>query len=62
MEGRVAQMVAQGMINREIAAALFITESTVKQHVRSIFRKYGLTSRKQIKGLYYEASLCDAAR
>jgi DNA-binding NarL/FixJ family response regulator len=36
---------AKGMSNGEIAAALFITEATVKTHVNSILTKLGVSDR-----------------
>ncbi|SDI33514.1 response regulator [Nonomuraea jiangxiensis] len=47
-ELEVARMVAAGSANREIAARLFITEGTVKNHVSSVLRKLGLRDRTQL--------------
>ncbi|WP_188196543.1 response regulator [Nonomuraea sp. SYSU D8015] len=47
-ELEVARMVAAGASNREIAARLFITEGTVKNHVSSVLRKLGLRDRTQL--------------
>ncbi|MBB4933480.1 putative ATPase/DNA-binding CsgD family transcriptional regulator [Lipingzhangella halophila] len=47
-EREIAQHVAGGSSNREIAAALFITQSTVARHIANINRKTGFRSRKQI--------------
>jgi LuxR family transcriptional regulator, maltose regulon positive regulatory protein len=41
----VYELMAQGRTNREIAEALFITESTTKVHLRHIFEKLGVKSR-----------------
>lgn len=38
-ERSVAEKVAQGMSNREIASALFLAEGTVKNHVSALLRK-----------------------
>jgi DNA-binding NarL/FixJ family response regulator len=46
-ELEVLKLVAQGMSNREVAAALFISENTVKNHVRNILEKLHLHSRME---------------
>jgi ATP/maltotriose-dependent transcriptional regulator MalT len=47
-ELRVAGLAADGMTNREIAQALFVTEKTIETHLRSVFRKLEIRSRSQI--------------
>jgi DNA-binding CsgD family transcriptional regulator/Flp pilus assembly protein TadD len=47
-ELRVAHMAADGMTNREIAQALFLTENTIETHLRSVFRKLEIRSRSQL--------------
>jgi DNA-binding CsgD family transcriptional regulator len=47
-EQEVLQQILSGQSNREIAAALFISESTVKTHVRNIFSKYDVGSRAEL--------------
>lgn len=46
----VAQLVAKGLSNRQIASQLFLSERTVDSHVRTIFNKLGFNSRAQIAG------------
>jgi two-component system NarL family response regulator len=46
-ELEVLGLVAQGMSNRQIAAELFISENTVKNHVRNILEKLHLHSRTE---------------
>jgi DNA-binding CsgD family transcriptional regulator len=46
-EGEVLALVRQGFTNADIARALFISESTVKVHVRHIFEKTGARSRTE---------------
>ncbi|HEX9530217.1 MAG TPA: response regulator transcription factor [Acidimicrobiales bacterium] len=46
-ELEVLKLVAKGMSNREIADELFISENTVKNHVRNILEKLHLHSRMQ---------------
>jgi len=47
-ELRVARMAAEGMTNRGIAQALFLTENTIETHLRSVFRKLEIRSRSQL--------------
>ncbi len=46
-EGEVLQLVAKGATNKEIADSLFISENTVKTHLRSIMEKLHLANRSQ---------------
>jgi two-component system NarL family response regulator len=46
-EMEVLKLVAQGMSNREIAKNLFISENTVKNHIRNILEKLHLHSRME---------------
>jgi DNA-binding CsgD family transcriptional regulator len=47
-ERRVAEYASQGLTNREIAQALFVTGRTVEGHLTSVFRKLQLQSRSEI--------------
>jgi DNA-binding CsgD family transcriptional regulator len=47
-EEEVARLIGQGLRNREIAAALVLSERTVHAHVRNLLDKLELTSRAQI--------------
>ena len=49
-EQRVAALAASGHTNRQIAAKLFITMSTVEQHLTRIYRKLRVTRRDQLPG------------
>jgi LuxR family maltose regulon positive regulatory protein len=44
-EREVWDLMAQGLSNREIASRLFLSESTVKVHVRHVFEKLGAKTR-----------------
>lgn len=44
---RVATMLAQGLLNKQIAYELGITEATIKAHVTEIYKKLGVHSRTQ---------------
>ncbi|MGE5615229.1 MAG: response regulator [Bacillota bacterium] len=46
-EIEVLQLIAEGMINKEIARQLYISEKTVKNHVSNIFRKLDVSDRTQ---------------
>ena len=46
-EIEVLELVAEGMLNKEIAAKLNISEKTVKNHVSNIFKKLDLADRTQ---------------
>jgi DNA-binding NarL/FixJ family response regulator len=46
-EKQVLELLLAGMTNGEIAAQLFLSESTVKSHLASSFRKLGVSSRAE---------------
>ena len=46
-ELEVLELIARGMRNREIASALFISQSTAKVHVRHVLEKLGVRTRAQ---------------
>ena len=47
-EQRVADLAARGLKNREIARELFITVSTVEQHLTRVYRKLEVTRRAEL--------------
>jgi DNA-binding NarL/FixJ family response regulator len=55
-----AALVAQGLTNRQIGAALFITEGTARLHVKHILQKLGFNSRAQIAAWAVERRITPA--
>jgi DNA-binding CsgD family transcriptional regulator len=49
-EAQIASMAAVGYANQEIADRLFITTHTVEYHLKKVFRKLGIVSRRQLRG------------
>jgi DNA-binding CsgD family transcriptional regulator/tetratricopeptide (TPR) repeat protein len=47
----VAQLVAEGLTNREVAERLFVSPHTVNSHLRHIFSKLGINSRVELARL-----------
>ncbi len=47
-EQEIVELLATGATNREIAASLFLSENTVKNHVKHILAKYQLHNRAQV--------------
>jgi len=52
-EKEVIEFVVKGLSNKDIAAALFIQEITVKIHLNHIYSKLGIKGRAQLFLFYY---------
>jgi DNA-binding CsgD family transcriptional regulator len=50
-ELQIARLVATGATSREVGAQLFLSPRTVEAHLRSIFRRMGISSRRQLRDL-----------
>lgn len=59
-EREVLKLIARGLTNGEIAATLFISETTVKSHVSSILSKLYLTDRTKLAVYAWEKGLMKA--
>jgi DNA-binding NarL/FixJ family response regulator len=47
-ERQVAETAANGSTNREIAALMFLSEATIAYHLKKVFTKLDLSSRRQL--------------
>jgi DNA-binding NarL/FixJ family response regulator len=50
----ILEMVVEGLSNAEIAGRLYLSESTIKQHLRAVYRKLGVRNRTQAAKLMRE--------
>jgi DNA-binding CsgD family transcriptional regulator len=59
-EAQILRLVAQGLSNREIGAALVISEHTAANHIRSILRKTGCANRTEAASYAHRQRLVEA--
>lgn len=51
-EKEIALLILQGLTNKDIARQLFISENTVKTHLKNIYQKFGVTKKKDLLYLF----------
>lgn len=61
-EARVAELVATGLTNREVASRLFVSISTVESNLRRVYRKLGVRSRAELSHRLGGARLPEASQ
>ncbi|MFI6274523.1 AAA family ATPase [Streptomyces sp. NPDC050988] len=59
-EAQIAHLAGEGLTNPEIGAQLFISRHTVEWHLRKVFSKLGISSRKEIRTLRLEGEATSA--
>lgn len=52
-EKQVAEMIAWGRTKKEIATRLFISERTVENHTRNIYKKAGVTKSNELSAWWF---------
>jgi ATP/maltotriose-dependent transcriptional regulator MalT len=53
-ENEILKLIAGGLSNREISSSLFISESTVENHIHNIYEKLDIANRAQAVALAYQ--------
>ncbi len=61
-EAEIADLVADGRTNREVAAALHLTEKTVEWNLSKIYRKLGVRSRTELARIWAASPLAVAEK
>jgi DNA-binding NarL/FixJ family response regulator len=47
----VVALVRKGMTNKEIAAEMYVSEKAVEYHLRNVYGKLGVSSRRELRSL-----------
>jgi DNA-binding CsgD family transcriptional regulator len=50
-ERHIAQLVGRGLTNKEVAAQLYLSPRTIDAHLRGVFGKLGISSRRELRDL-----------
>jgi DNA-binding CsgD family transcriptional regulator len=53
-EAQIARLAASGLTNSEIGAELFLSPHTIDWHLRKVFLKLGIKSRKELRTIVAE--------
>jgi DNA-binding CsgD family transcriptional regulator len=61
-EHSVAELVADGFTNRQIAERLFLSRHTVGFHLRSVFRKLSVNSRVDLTRLVVQRAVSEVSQ
>ncbi len=59
-ELKVVRLIAQGLTYREAAGALYISKRTVETHAAHIYRKLGISSRRELQEVISEVASREA--
>ncbi len=59
-ESQIARLAGEGLTNPQIGTQLFISPHTVEWHLRKVFQKLGIVSRKQLRGQLVDRAVATA--